>query len=220
MRLHDPRTGRVEDVPNGVLRLRIHGTGLRVHVVADLLRRVAERNGRTVVPTRSADPEIGRPLEDFNVRPADRAPLETADLHVAEISVPGRCVTVPPATGDWPPDAGAGAVDPLAVRLALLAVRYRDPLVIGPHEVNAAARRLARWRSLVAEWARSPGRPMSRPYADEAGGLLADDLDVPGALAVLDRLAADDEVPQGAKIETFIHLDLLLGLEVVRDIGR
>ncbi len=65
-----------------------------------------------------------------------------------------------------------------------------------------------------------PGPSDGREYAAQAEAALADDLDSPGALAVLDRLAADPDVPPGAKLETFIHLDMLLALGLVSAIGR
>jgi cysteinyl-tRNA synthetase len=49
---------------------------------------------------------------------------------------------------------------------------------------------------------------------------LSDDLDVPGALAALDRLAGDDALPPGARFEAFAHLDRLLGLDLASEVGR
>jgi hypothetical protein len=39
-------------------------------------------------------------------------------------------------------------------------------------------------------------------------------------LSALDRLAADPKIPPGSKLETFIHIDLILALDLVREIGR
>lgn len=220
LRLFDPRTGHPDDLPHGPLRLQAHGPRLRVHLVADLLRRTAERFGHRVVAGRSAALDLDRPAEDFNVRPMDLQPSENATVHVSDISVPGRCVTVAEVTGEWAAVVRNTSVDPLAVRLAMLTTHYREPFGLGPDEIAAAAERLAGWRSLVADWSRSPGRAMNRPYAEAAQRALGDDLDMAGALTVLDRLADDAGIPAGAKLETFIHLDLLLGLDLVRDIGR
>ena len=59
-----------------------------------------------------------------------------------------------------------------------------------------------------------------RGYVAEADSALCDDLNVPRALRVLRQLAADPTVPPGAKFESFLHLDLTLALDLVRDIGR
>lgn len=218
LRLHDQRTGRAEPLPAGPgLRVQVlDGAGHRVPVVADLLRRVAERAGRRVRVVSTPSATAGGWAE-YNIAPFEvlDVPLPDADVHVTGSGgVDGLCLVVPPETGGVPPSA-----DALTMRLAMLAVPYREPLELTEARVAGAAERLDRWRGKVAEWATSPGRPMSREYATEAEAALADDLDSPGALAVLDRLAADPDVPPGAKLETFIHLDLLLALGLVAAIG-
>ncbi|TDB84017.1 hypothetical protein E1264_26130 [Actinomadura sp. KC216] len=219
LRLYDHRTGRAEPVPGGRgLRVQIlGGSGHRVPVVADLLRRVAERAGRRV-RIASTSPFA---LDDYNVAPFEvlDAPLTDADVYLtheaADARRPGALsLVVPRETGDR-----TTHTNPLAVRLAMLEVPYREPLELSETALSAAAERLERWRREVAEWATSPGRPMNRAYAGEAEAALADDLGSPGALDALDRLAADTDVPPGAKLETFVHIDLLLGLNLVSAIG-
>ncbi|HEY8479964.1 MAG TPA: hypothetical protein VIL71_09060 [Spirillospora sp.] len=220
LRLHDPRTGRAEPLPAGPgLRVQVvDGPGLRVPVVADLLRRVAQRSGRRVrVVSTSPLPE-GHDWQDYNIAPFEvlDEPIPNADVIVSGTGHDGDDVltlTVPPETGAW------GRADPPAVRLAMLQVPYREPLELTAEAVARAAERLDRWRAAVAEWATSPSRPMSREHVAEAEAALADDLNVPAALSVLDRLVSDAAVPPGAKMETFIHLDLLLAVEVVSAIG-
>ena len=51
-------------------------------------------------------------------------------------------------------------------------------------------------------------------------GAFDDDLDTPAALRVLRSLEKDSEIPPGAKFETFVYADQLLGLDLARDIGR
>ncbi|RAY14455.1 hypothetical protein DPM19_15995 [Actinomadura craniellae] len=221
LRIHDARTGQAEPVPSGPLRIRVHGPAPRTHVVGDLLRRVAGRTRREVRLYCAGSSAPERDLDELNVRPPDLGAGASAELHVAEHGgeppPAGAFLGVRPATG---PGTVPDGLDPLSVRLAMLRVPYRDPLDLGGTVLPDADAELRRLRGLVAGWARSPGRPMHRAYADEATAALFDDLDVRGALAVLDRLAADPEVPDGAKLETFIHLDLLLALDLVRDIGR
>lgn len=221
LRLHDQRTGRAEPLPAGPgLRVQVlDGAGHRVPVVADLLRRVAERAGRRVRVVSTPSATAGDWAE-YNIAPFEvlDAPLPDADVYVSGSGgVDGLCLVVPPETGG--PDGRPPSSDALTVRLAMLEVPYREPLELTEARVSRAAERLDRWRGKVAEWATSPGRPMSREHATEAEAALADDLDSPGTLAVLDRLAADPDVPPGAKLETFIHLDLLLALGLVAAIG-
>ena len=192
----------------------IPGAGRRPLVVADLLRRVAQRGGRHV-RLLSTPPAIGD-YADYSVASLEvvAEPLADADLYVtaAGTDTDAPCLVVPAETGTAPPDAAAA-------RLAMLEVPYRDALHLSDARLAAAAGRLDGWRGKVAEWATSPGRPMSREYAAQAETALADDLDSPGALAVLDRVAADENVPPGARLETFIHLDMVLALGLVAAIG-
>ncbi|MFC5185438.1 hypothetical protein [Actinomadura harenae] len=210
LRLHDPRTGRLEGLPRGEV-LRVHlldGADLRALVVADLLRRVAERGRRTVLLSGAAHENAS----DYGVAPLYPEVPSDADVYVSPRAHEANALTLV-----VPPVSGSSDADPLAVRLAFLAVPYREPLVLN---ADAAASRLAGWRADVAGWANAPGRPLHRPSVTEAETALADDLDAPTALDVLDRVAADEAIPPGSKLETFVHLDLLLGLNVVADIGR
>ncbi|RFS84804.1 hypothetical protein D0T12_14890 [Actinomadura spongiicola] len=216
LRVFDHRTGRPEPLPAGPgLRVQVvDAAGRRVPVVADLLRRVAQRAGRRV-RVACVPPCADEGRAEYNVAPFEvlAAPMPDADLYVSETRSDGWCLTVPRETGDWT------SVDPLTARLAMLEVPYREPLEASENRLSRAARRLDGWRGQVAEWATAPGRPMSRAHATEAEAALADDLDAPAALAVLDRLAGDPDVPPGAKLETFIHLDLLLAIGLVSAIG-
>lgn len=214
LRLHDHRTGRSEALPAGRgLRVQVVDGAYRRAVVADLLRRVAERGGRRVQVV--STPGAASGLDDYNVLPFEVADgvRPDADVYVSETAgMDALCLAVPQEAGT--------AADPLTARLAMLEVPYREPLELSEERLSAAARRLDAWRGRVAEWATSPGRPIDRAYATEAEAALADDLGSPAALAVLDRLAADPDVPPGAKLETFIHLDLVLALGLVSAIGQ
>ena len=93
----------------------------------------------------------------------------------------------------------AGGADPMAVRLAILAHRYRADWDWTTAGLAAATERLARWRAVVsrglgaaAQAAPSPAGP-ALPQAEQALATvrerMADDLDAPGALAAVDRWA-------------------------------
>ena len=221
LRLYDRRTGRAEPPPAGRgLRIQVlDGAGPRALVVTDLLRRVAERAGRRVRVVSTPAFAVERTWSDYGIAPFEvlDTPIADADVHVSS-SAGGTgadllTLIVPRETGAWE------AADALSVRLAMLEVPYREPLELSEASVSRAADRLDGWRAAVARWATAPGRPMNREYAAEAETALADDLGSPAALDVLDRLADDAEVAPGAKLETFIHLDLLLALGLVSAIG-
>ncbi len=117
-------------------------------------------------------------------------------------------------------DVAGRGLDPLGVRLAFLEHRYSEPMDLGWDALAAADRTLSRWRTLVAEWAQSPSKPMSAPAAAQIAAGFDDDLDTPAAMAMLHALEQDGQVPPGAKFETFAYADQLLGLDLARDIGR
>jgi L-cysteine:1D-myo-inositol 2-amino-2-deoxy-alpha-D-glucopyranoside ligase len=87
--------------------------------------------------------------------------------------------------------------DPMAVRLAILAHHYRQDWDWTEAGLSAAAERLARWREAV-QVAGAPSAPGVPPSAGRGEAVLAavrerlaDDLDAPGALAVVDGWAED-----------------------------
>lgn len=121
-----------------------------------------------------------------------------------------------PGPDGWDGDAGG---EPLVIRLAAMRRRYSEPMPAGGTAPDAA-QALARWRGLVAGWARSPSGAMSRPHAEAITSACADDLDTATALSALDALADDPGVPDGVKFETFAAADRLLGLDLTRDVGR
>ncbi|GAA3823242.1 cysteine--tRNA ligase [Sphaerisporangium flaviroseum] len=117
-------------------------------------------------------------------------------------------------------DVEAAGLDPLAVRLAFLEHRYRQQLNLTWDTLHAADRTLRRWRQRVAEWAESPSEPIAAAYADRVQTAFDDDLDTPTALRVLRELERDETVSPGSRLETFLHLDHVLGLDLAVDIGK
>jgi hypothetical protein len=206
LRLYDGKTGSVEEIPTaraGVLRVSCDGEP-RSLVVADLIRRTAGHHGLRTIGV-WADVSAGA---DLNVRPPELTESgAAADVHVGETV--GRCSLAP-----------ADGLDPLAVRLALLSHHYRSDVDLGTGELEEANASLISWRRRVAGWAESPGRPLNGEYVAEAVAALDDDLGSPAVFDVLSRLAEDDAVPPGARFETVIKLDMILGLDLVGLVGR
>jgi cysteinyl-tRNA synthetase len=110
--------------------------------------------------------------------------------------------------------------DPLALRLFFLTGRYRQQMNLTWEALAAADRRLARWRAKVADWAEAPSAAMPADYVRRLTDALDDDLDTPTALVVLSELEKSADLPAGSKFETFAWIDRVLGLDVVRDVGR
>ena len=117
-------------------------------------------------------------------------------------------------------DLATRGLDPLALRLALLDCHYREQARLTWDIIESAGKTLRRWREQVAAWACEPSAAMSRPHLMAALSAFAEDLDTPAALRELRELETDATVVPGAKFETFLHLDRLLGLDIAREVGK
>lgn len=126
-------------------------------------------------------------------------------------------ITVAPVDGEDPlPWLGT---DPGALRLALLSRPRTEPICLDAAAFDRAAATLARWRGAVARWSRSPSRPVPEPVRTALREAWEDDVDVPAVLDVLARVETADGLPDGARFETCLYADRLLGLELARDLG-
>ena len=76
-------------------------------------------------------------------------------------------------------------MDPMAIRLALLAHHYRSDWAWTPHGLEGAADRLTRWRAAV----QLPTGPRAEATLARVREVLADDLRTPSALDALDSWA-------------------------------
>lgn len=234
LRLMDAKTAKIREVSpaqSRIFRLKVRG-GTRAYVVGDLIRRVADRrHWRVVLDSDAGKTDLTeRQLLDLNVHPGDGPiPGGEADLEIllgkALADKYAGCtlrVAAMHANAELHmlESSRADGLDPLALRLALLAVPYEKEAASGRESLAAADSEIQAWRGMVAQWAEAESAPMAATYVDEFVGALGDDLDVPGALTVLRRLSADDTVAPGSRFETFAHLDRLLGLDLARDVGR
>jgi L-cysteine:1D-myo-inositol 2-amino-2-deoxy-alpha-D-glucopyranoside ligase len=114
----------------------------------------------------------------------------------------------------------AEGIDPMAVRLAILAHHYSDDWDWDDVALAQAGARLGRWRealALASALAASPGEltaPAGAEVLDAVRGRLADDLDAPGALAVVDAWADAVLDGRGAQAPGLVReaADALLGV--------
>jgi len=250
LRLWDARTGSyaVLASPSVPLRACVHGhsgrtwsdlADLRVLLVADVLTRVAELQGMETITVLAADSPppagLGEDLSALGIRP----PAALASHAEARAMLGGpvqvHVTRLPPGSGDGGDGVliGVGAVhdltqraasgkrgDLLALRLALLSCPYREPVTLTPAGLDDAAVLAGRWRRRVAEWAAEPSRPVPADAASVIRGAFDEDLDTVVALDLLRGMESRPDVPAGAKFETFLFVDRVLGLELPREIGR
>ena len=103
-------------------------------------------------------------------------------------------------------------VDPMVVRLVLLAHHYRDDWQYTPQALAEARARLAVWSQAMA----APAGPPAGPVIEGVRRALRDDLDAPTALAVVDSWAAGaaSGTDRSAPAEVSVAVDALLGVAV------
>ncbi len=112
-------------------------------------------------------------------------------------------------------DLRRSGVDPVAIRLALLARHYRTDWEWTDTDLQTAQARLTAWRSALAR----NGGPASERAVATIRERIADDLDTPGALAAVDAWAAIAETGAGGELPggpglIARALDRLLGVRV------
>jgi len=224
-------------------------TALRVLLATDLLARVAELSGLQVLTAvASDDPAAGpaaalaRDADALGIHPPTArttsrdAPSSLGgpiDVHLVardalDLSLDGLPTVVDAAylgrAGGRAGAAGASLPadpgrDPLALRLALMSFPIHLAAGVTGDALDRAGETLGSWRRQVARWAESPSRPIPAPIGEAARAAFSD-LDTASALALLRGLAPDASVPAGAKFETFVYADRILGLDLAREVGR
>ena len=219
-------------------------TGLRLLLLTDLLFRAAELRNLQVFYVLASDGQpadqqaaLDRAVEALGIHPpAERTSPGDAeatlggpiDVHLTGSAISagdrlsGLVVQVGAACTHLAARPTAGLLaghDPLEVRLALLSFPYHQPADLTEETLADARVTVERWRLGVAEWAKSPSRPVPARIAETLQSAFGD-LDTVSVLAMLRGLAAAAGVAAGAKFETFLSADRVLGLDLPRDIGR
>jgi hypothetical protein len=224
-------------LPAGALDL----TGLRVLLTTDILVRGAELRKRQAFTiwapasepasepaSHAAGPETAAV---FNILPpamrTDSVPSDDeADVHVftgaRHVKGADEIAVARASLPDSPADGTADMLadhDALAIRLALLSCPYQEPADLTEDMLAAARATLAEWRTQVARWAESPSRRVPEHIMTEFLAA-AGRLDAAAIVTMLRALAAQEELPPGARFETFLYADRVLALDLPSDIGR
>lgn len=104
----------------------------------------------------------------------------------------------------------ANGADPAAIRLALLAHHYRSDWEWSDDAMHTATARLNRWRAAIAAEHHAPAIPVLA----EVRAALADDLNTPAALAIIDAWCdGTGHDPSGATLLSHV-VDALLGIDL------
>ncbi|MGV9809312.1 cysteine--1-D-myo-inosityl 2-amino-2-deoxy-alpha-D-glucopyranoside ligase [Micromonospora chersina] len=111
-----------------------------------------------------------------------QAPFADHYVHAGMIGLDGEKMSKSKGNLVFVSRLRADHVDPMAVRLALLSGHYRSDRSWTDELLTEAQERLARWRRAAA----APAGPSGEALLAAVRARLADDLDTPGALAVVD----------------------------------
>jgi L-cysteine:1D-myo-inositol 2-amino-2-deoxy-alpha-D-glucopyranoside ligase len=137
-----------------------------------------------------------------------RHPYARAYVHAGMVGLRGEKMSKSLGNLVLVSDLRAQGVDPMAVRLALLAHHYRDDWEWTDADLPAAQDRLARWRTAFGR----PAGPAGDGVLAQVRAALADDLDAPRALRAVDAWAAGDGDDAAAPALVRDTVDALLGV--------
>jgi L-cysteine:1D-myo-inositol 2-amino-2-deoxy-alpha-D-glucopyranoside ligase len=140
-------------------------------------------------------------------------PFARAYVHAAMIGLDGDKMSKSRGNLVFVSRLRGDGVDPMAIRLALLSGHYRTDRAWTGDLLKEAEERLATWRRAVALDAGAPAAPLLLGLRER----LADDLDSPGAIALVDdwaaqTLAGGDDVEEEAPRIVCDAVDALLGV--------
>jgi cysteinyl-tRNA synthetase len=110
-------------------------------------------------------------------------------------------------------------VDPLAFRYQCLLTHYRTRMHFSYGALRQAAEALGHLQQRVRHWKQVPqGEPMHaglrERWVEPFGRALADDLNLPAAMAWLQRCSVDQGISDSERLEVFLEADKVLGLDL------
>ncbi len=135
-------------------------------------------------------------------------PFARAYLHTGMVGLDGQKMSKSLGNLVFVSELLGRGVDPMIIRLALLAHRYRDDWEFSAGDLARAERRWATWSAAFAASAGAPGEPVLAAMR----AALRDDLNAPVALAAVDAWAEAAGVDPTAPPVVAQAVDALLGL--------
>jgi cysteinyl-tRNA synthetase len=115
-------------------------------------------------------------------------------------------------------DLATEGIDPLAYRLMCFGTRYRSEMDFSWETLEAADGRLRQLRHRMAAWGsgEEPSSEAAKGFDARFRDAVADDLDFPRAVVVMNELVASD-VPDSEKYGLLASWDAVLGLDLERE---
>ena len=110
-------------------------------------------------------------------------------------------------------------IDPLAFRYLCLLTHYRTRMQFSLGALRQAAEALDHLRQRVRHWSQIPegdpsGSSLHDRWLEPFGRALADDLNLPAAIAWLHRCAVDRAISDSERLAVFLEADNVLGLDL------
>ncbi len=190
------------DSPLGVGR-----PGWHVECCAMALNRLGDR-----IDVQGGGADLAFPHHELSAAEAEvatgEAPFARAYVHAGMIGLDGEKMSKSLGNLVFVSKLVAGGTEPGALRLALLGRHYRTYTEWTDELLAAAEARLSTWRSGVA---RSAG-PSGEQLLADVRAALAEDLDTPAALALVDAWAAGNGSDEAAPALVGEVVDALLGV--------
>jgi cysteinyl-tRNA synthetase len=117
-------------------------------------------------------------------------------------------------------DLAENGVDPLAYRLLCFGSRYRSEMDFDWSALEGANERLHTLRRRMLDWSTEPGPPAQskegKDFDRRFREAVAEDLDLPAALVVLNELVSASSIEVGEKYSLLASWDAVLGLDLER----
>ncbi len=109
--------------------------------------------------------------------------------------------------------------DPLSFRWLCFQTQYRSEMDFTWEAMASADQRVKQLRRHMAQWAPAtePLGDLATAYDARLRGALANDLHMPGAVAIVNELDHAADVPDGEKYALLVSWDRVLGLDVERE---
>ena len=116
-------------------------------------------------------------------------------------------------------ELGELGIDPLAFRYQCLLTHYRARMHFSLGALRQAAEALDHLRQRVRHWSQVPQGEASETslrerWMEPFGRALADDLNLPAAVAWLQRCAVDGAISDAERLKVFLEADRVLGLDL------
>jgi cysteinyl-tRNA synthetase len=142
-----------------------------------------------------------------------KKPFSRFWLHRAHIQINGGKIAKSKGAAIYLPDIHEKGYLPIALRYAFLGAHYRTSMNFTYESLAAAQTAYLRLLAVRLSIQQEPGE-IATTYQERFSERINDDLDTPGALAILWELVKDTSIGDDSKLATILDFDRVLGLNL------